>query len=375
MAVRARESGLRLLALIPGLLLATALAWASVWFSDYVGVSLMGYEKTPVSAVMVALILGLVINHAVKLPARFGPGSRFAVKKVLRLGIILLGIRLSFFDVLRLGALGTPIVVLCILAALLITTRLNRWLDLPKRLGTLIAVGTSICGISAIVATGPAIDAKEEELAYAVAVITVFGIVATLLYPYAAYSLFDGDPIKAGLFLGTSIHDTSQVTGAGLVFSDVYGAARCVEVATVTKLVRNVFMAAVIPLMALYTHRAGSSSRSSKGELSVAKLFPRFIIGFLALAALRSVGDAGIHAGGNAFGFLDPPAWAELHQVVNRWAVSLLVVALAGVGLSTSFHSFRGLGIKPFLVGLGAALTVGVVSLATISLLGNLVTF
>jgi uncharacterized membrane protein YadS len=72
---------------------------------------------------------------------------------------------------------------------------------------------------------------------------------------------------------------------------------------------------------------------------------------------------------------LDPPAWAELHQVVNRWAVSLLVVALAGVGLSTSFHSFRGLGIKPFLVGLGAALTVGVVSLATISLLGNLVTF
>ena len=360
MAVRSGQNENRILDLLPGLLLAAALAWSSFWISDFVGVSLMGYEKSPISAVMVALLLGLVINNAVILPGMLRPGCKFAVKKVLRLGIILLGIRLSVFDVLRLGALGTPIVILCILAALFITTRLNRWLDLPKRLGTLIAVGTSICGVSAIIATGPAIDAKEEELAYAVAVITVFGIIATLFYPYAAHALLNGDPIKAGLFLGTSIHDTSQVTGAGLVFSEVFGLDRCMDVATVTKLVRNVFMAAVIPLMAFYTNKSTSSGASSKHDTSFAKLFPRFIIGFLVLAVFRSLGDAGINAGGNAFGIWDHTAWVELHHLVKQWAVDLLVVALAAVGLSTSFRSFKELGLKPFVVGLGAALTVGV---------------
>jgi len=355
-------------------LLAAALAWLSIWLSDYIGVSLMGYEKTPVSAVMVALILGLVINNTIILPEMLKPGFKFAVKKVLRLGIILLGIRLSVFDVLKLGALGTPIVVLCILAALFITTRLNRWLELPKRLGALIAVGTSICGVTAIVATGPAIDAKDEEVAYAVAVITVFGIIATLLYPYAAYALFDGDPIKAGLFLGTSIHDTSQVTGAGLVFSDVFGLDRGMDVATITKLVRNVFMAAVIPLMTLYTRNSESRSTSSGHDTSFAKLFPRFIIGFLALAVLRSLGDAGIKAGDHAFGLWDYAAWVKLHHFVKQWAVDFLVVALAGVGLSTCFRTIRGLGFKPFVVGLGAALTVGVVSFVAISLLGTFIT-
>jgi uncharacterized membrane protein YadS len=207
-----------------------------------------------------------------------------------------------------------------------------------------------------------------------VAVITVFGIIATLFYPYAAHALLDGDPIKAGLFLGTSIHDTSQVTGAGLLFSDLFGNDRCMDVATITKLVRNVFMAVVIPLMALYTRKSEGPNDPSVYDGGFTKLFPRFIIGFLALASLRSLGDTGIDGGGNAFGLWDSSAWTGLHQFVNQWAVHFLVAALAGVGLSTSFRTIRELGFKPFVVGLGAALTVGVVSLAAISFLGTFFT-
>lgn len=363
--------------LLPGLLVVSLLAWLSIWLSEFIGVGLMGFEKTPVSAVMVAILLGMIIGNVVVLPGWLKPGFQFAVKKLLRLGIILLGIRLSVFDVFRVGAVGVPIVVLSIAIALFFTTRLNEWLKLPERLGTLIAVGTSICGVSAIVAAGPAIDAEDEEVAYAIAVITVFGIAAMLAYPYAANIIFAGNPVQAGLFLGTAIHETAQVAGAGLVYADVFSAPRGLDVATITKLIRNAFMAIVIPLMAFYyARRALGQGEEFEGQkTSFTKLFPIFILGFLAFAVIRSIGDAGIHAGGSAFGLWDNATWKAIHSFIKSWAVNFMVLALAGVGLSTSFHILRGLGIKPFVVGLGAALMVGVVSLTMIFLLGTFVTF
>lgn len=362
--------------LLPGLLVAALLAWLSIWLSHYIGVTLMGFQKSPISAVTMAILLGLIIGNIVPLPGWLRPGFTFAVKRVLRLGIILLGIRLSIFDVFKLGAMGVPIVLVCILGALFFTTLLSRWLKLPQRLGTLIAVGTSICGVSAIVATGPAIDARDEEVAYAVSVITIFGMLATLVYPYAAHAIFGDDPVKAGLFLGTSVHDTAQATGSALIFSDVFSLPLGLDVATITKLVRNVFMAAVIPFMAFYYARRmrGQGEATSKGT-DFAKLLPVFVVGFLVCAALRSIGDAGIEAGGNAFGLWSSADWRGVYGFIKHWAVNLLGVALAGVGLNTRFHILKGLGVKPFTVGLGAALIVGVVSFVAISLLGTFVTF
>lgn len=363
--------------LLPGLLVAALLAWLCIWLSKFIGVTLLGFDKTPISAVMLGILLGLIIGAVIPLPKVLKPGLRFCVKKVLRLGIVMLGIRLTIFDVFKLGAYGVPIVIICILGALFFTTRINKWLKLPERLGTLIAVGTSICGVSAIVATGPAIDAEEEEVAYAVAVITIFGLLATLVYPYVTNLIFGGEALKVGLFLGTSVHDTSQVVGSAKVYADVFAAPLALDVATVTKLVRNVFMAAVIPFMAFYYARG--RARRTQGEVSgkkasFLKLLPLFVVGFLIMAVIRSVGDAGIKAGGNAFGLWDGGAWKSIYSSIQTWAGNLLVVALAGVGLSTDFRTFKGLGIKPFLVGLGAALIVGVVSFIAISLLGSLVT-
>jgi len=348
------------------------LAWLSIVLAKYAGTELMGFDKSPVSPVMLSILLGLIISALVPMPTLLVPGLDFVVKKVLRLGIILLGIRLTIFDVFRLGALGVPIVLICVTGALLLTTWLNRRLHLPDRLGALIAVGTSICGVSAIVATGPAIGAEDKEIAYAVAVITIFGLAATLLYPYLAHAVF-GNGVQAGLFLGTSIHDTSQVIGAAKVYADLFSAPAALDIATVTKLVRNVCMVAVIPLMAFYYSRR--SQRESSGERpGILQLFPLFVIGFLLMAAIRSIGDAGINAGGYAFGLWDKAAWHSIRSTIKVWAETLLVVALAGVGLSTDVRTFRGLGIKPFLVGFGAAVAVGAISYVIISLLGSFVT-
>ena len=264
---------------------------------------------------------------------------------------------------------------------MIITTFLNKKLKQPKRLGTLIAVGTSICGVSAIVATSSVINAKEEETAYAVAVITVFGLIATIGYPILAYFIFGGNPIKAGLWLGTSIHDTSQVTGAALVFADLWNLPIGLDVATITKLVRNVFMILVIPLMA-FLHvknekkeatESGLNKSNVKTKVSVKKLIPVFVIGFLFISSLRSVGDAGVNSNNLAFGLLGEDAGGDIIKMVKNFANILFVVALGGVGLSTNFANFKGLGIKPFLVGLFAALTIGIVSFLSVSLLGGLI--
>ena len=369
--------------ILPGLVVVILLAIISLWLSDLIGVTLMGFEKSPISAVMICLILGLVIRNVFKLPTALNVGFKFSVKKLLRLGIILLGIRLSIFSVFELGLIGIPIVLICIVSALIITTFLNKKLDQPKRLGTLIAVGTAICGVSAIVATSPVIDAKEEETAYAVAVITVFGLIATIGYPIIAYFIFGGDATKAGLWLGTSIHDTSQVTGAALVFADLWSLPLGLDVATITKLVRNVFMILVIPLMAfLYVKNqmkeateSGEIKSNMKSKVNIKKLIPIFVIGFLLVSIFRSIGDAGMTTTNLAFGILGEDSWSGLIKIVKDFASILFVVALGGVGLSTNFSNFKGLGIKPFLVGLFAALTTGVVSFLSVSLLGGLIIF
>ena len=355
--------------LIPGVAAAALLAWLTILLSRFIGVGLMGFQKSPVSPVMLAILCGLVIGNLFRLPEWLKPGLTFVVKKLLRLGIILLGIRLSILDVFRLGAAGVPIVMICIAGALVVTTLLNRWLRLSRRLGTLIAVGTSICGVSAIIAMAPVIDAEDEEVAYAVAVITIFGVIATLTYPYLANVLFQGDGLKAGLFLGTSVHDTSQVTGAALVYCDVYSRPETLNVATVAKLVRNVFMALVIPLMAFFHSK--SRDLNSRKRYRIRKLLPLFIIGFVLLAVIRSIGDATAVSGGRAFGLWEADVWKAIHGGCKSWAVNLLVTALAGVGLSIKFKTMKGLGIKPFLIGLGAAFTVGLISYAAISLFGK----
>jgi uncharacterized integral membrane protein (TIGR00698 family) len=362
--------------LLPGIAVAAAVSWLGMVLAGFLGKQVLGFAQSPISPIMVAIIIGMLAANAVPIPAVLQPGIRFCVRKVLRLGIVLLGIRLSLTDVLQIGAYGVPMVAICIATGLALTSAFTRWLHLPERLGTLIAVGTGICGLSAIVATAPAIDATDEEVAYAAANITIFGALATFLYPYLAHALFSADPVRAGLFLGTAVHDTSQVTASALIFDQVYrlaGHPTATDVAVVTKMVRNVFMAAVVPLMAyLYACRQAIGSGR---KVSVRSLFPLFVLGFLSVALLRTVGDAMTQHGGAAFGLWGVASWKGVTAGVRTVAENLLILALAGVGLGTRFSFLRKLGAKPFLVGLVSATLVGVVSAVCAYVVGPLVGF
>lgn len=362
--------------LIPGVALAAALVVLFVWLTDLINTAI-GF-KGLVSYILMVIVAGILIRNTVGVPAMFGPGIDFCLKKLLRLGIMLMGIRLSIFAVLTIGAWGLPIVVICVLAGLVITTYFGRLLKLPDRLATLIAVGTSICGASAIVATAPGINARDEEVTYAVANITVFGIIALLAYPFLSHLIFSGDTTMAGLFTGTSIHETAQVAASGLIYDQTFGTTTnptTADVAMVTKLVRNVLMAIVIPAMTfIYSRRVGETGDPSEsGYRKALKLFPLFILGFLFMAILRSIGDAGIQGDGLAMGLWDDGQWAGITSGIKQWSGYILATAMAGVGLGTSFRNMKGLGIKPFYVGLFAAMMVGVVAIAMVFLLGRFV--
>jgi uncharacterized integral membrane protein (TIGR00698 family) len=363
-------------ALLPGLILGAAVVVVSVLLADFVNASL-GY-KGLLSYIMTAIVVGLVVGHAVPMSAAVGPGVSFCLEKILRLGIIMMGVRLSLIDAARIGAWGIPIVLGCVLTGLVLTTYFTRLLKLPERLGTLMAVGTSICGATAIVATAPAIDAADEEVAYAVANITVFGIAAMLVYPYLAHAMFSGNVVMAGLFQGTAIHETAQVTGSALIYDQTFGVTgrpSATDIAIVIKLVRNALMGIVIPGMAyVYARRqAGRHGRASR--VSAGKLFPMFIVAFVAMAAIRSIGDAGARDGGLAFGAWSGAEWARGVAWIGNAAGYVLAMAMAGVGLGTRLKTLKGLGILPFYVGLFASVVVGLASAAAVFLLGGMIKF
>lgn len=339
---------------IPGLLIAFALAVAGNFLADRLALAL-GLGPGAISGIMVAILLGLVLGNVLRLPAALKPGISFAVKRVLRLGIVLLGLKLSIVEVGSIGFKSLPVIMVTIPAAILIVTYLGRRLGLPDRLGTLIAVGTSICGNTAIVAVSPTIGAKEEETSYAVACITVFGLFAMLAYPFVAHWLFGGDAFKAGLFLGSSVHDTSQVAGAGMVYSDFYQDPQALNVATVTKLERNLSMLLVIPLMSILYHR-----RSSQGTAPPPwwTMVPLFVLGFACMSALRTIGDLG----DRPFGLLTPEQWHAFLDVSKHVSAYCLGIAMAGVGLGTSIKGLKAMGLKPLGLGLVSALIVGVIS-------------
>jgi len=346
---------------IPGFLFALSLALAGEYFADRIAPAL-GLQKGAISGIMMAILLGILVNNLFRLPEALRPGIRFSVVRVLRFGIVLLGIRLSIVEAGEIGLKALPVIVGTVLAAIAIVTFVSRRVGLTDRLGTLIGVGTSICGATAIVAMSPTIGAKDDETSYAVACITLFGVAAMLAYPFAAHWLFGGDPFAAGMFLGTAVHETAQVAGAGLVYQQAFGDAKALDVATVTKLVRNLSMLAVIPVMAVLYHR-----RSAEGGVAPRwyTMIPLFVVGFAAMSALRTVGDLGERA----FGVFEPAQWKAIVGLVKQVATYCLAIAMAAVGLGTSIGGLRSIGLKPLGVGLFSALLVGLVSWVLVTLL------
>ncbi|MFN3689425.1 MAG: YeiH family protein [Fimbriimonadales bacterium] len=366
--------------ILPGFLLSVAIMLVAIPLTNVLGawvLSLQGIDPTgkssPISAVLTAIVIGILLRNLLPLPKAIEDGIKFSTTKILRLGIILVGIKLSLMDVFKLGVWGIPVVATAIFGGLWFVSWFNKRLNLPERLGTLIAAGTGICGVTAIVSVAPAIKADQKEVAYAVANITLFGLLGMFLYPYLAPHILHTSE-QIGLFLGTAVHETSQVVGAALTYKEVFNDETVLKAATVTKLTRNLFLAVVVPMLSyLYLRRMAAQGAGDGGKISIAKLLPAFILGFIAMAIVRSIGDAQV-AHGLAFGIWDAEGWKAFTKTIGEtWGSRALGTAMAAVGLATSFSVFKGVGLKPFVVGLVGALLVGVIGWGMALLLGGFV--
>jgi uncharacterized integral membrane protein (TIGR00698 family) len=306
-----------------------------------------------ISEVTVGIALGLIVANVVRLPAAVKPGIKLSMGPLLRLGIVLLGARLSFGDVLATGVGALLVIVACMAFALAAVMFLARLAGLPPRLAALLAVGTAVCGNSAIAATAPVIEAEERDVSFAVATITLFGTLAVLLYPLIGHGLALGDA-AFGHWAGVAVNDTSQVTATGFAYSVAAG-----EVATIVKLTRNTLMGPLIVVIGILYLRSGLARSAdqvrSKSRLQWLKLVPLFVVGFVALAALNSLG-------------LIPSA---LLPAINEASKALILVALVGVGLNTDVSRLREVGPRPLYVGFLAAAALSVLALALALLLAS----
>ena len=204
-------------------------------------------------------------------------------------------------------------------------------------------------------ATAPIIKANKGEVTYAIANITVFGIISMLLYPYLANIYFNGDPLYVGLFLGTAIHETSQVAAAGLIYDQQFNSPETLNIATITKLIRNTFLIIMIPLFAFLYNRGKTKVKN----YSLIDIFPYFVLGFIGMIIFRNIGD---HL------FLTDTSkeiWQDMIINIKDSAKIFLSMAMAAIGLSTNLKDLRSMGYKPFAVGFVAMLTVGLVSVIT----------
>jgi uncharacterized integral membrane protein (TIGR00698 family) len=331
--------------LAPGLLMAGVVAAIAYYSADFLGRTVLGFSKSPIGAASMAVLLGAMLRNLVGLPPAYEAGLKFCVRVLLRGGIILLGLRLSLPAAGAIGLQGLPLIVCCIGAAIAVVMVLRRVLAISTRQAYLIAVGTGVCGVSAISAVAPLVGADDDEVSYAIGCVTVFGVVAMFGYPWLAHALFGGDAQRAGFFLGTSIHDTAQVAGAAVMYRQQFDAPGVVDTALVTKLVRNTSMIVLIPLF-------GWLAASSRRGVRFGQVVPLFVVLYVGMAGLRSVGDL----------LLGGAGWSAFLAWSDQLAGWMLSAATAAIGLGTELWRIRRLGWRPLAAGLAAAGAVGVVS-------------
>jgi uncharacterized membrane protein YadS len=174
-----------------------------------------------------------------------------------------------------------------------------------------------------------------------------------LLYPYFANIYFNGEPLLIGLFLGTSIHETSQVAAAGLIYEQQFNSPETLNIATVTKLIRNTFLIIMIPLFAFLYNRG----KTKEKNYSIIKIFPYFVLGFVGMIIIRNIGDEIYSTNSN---------WIEVISFIKLFSKIFLTMAMAAIGLSTDLKEIKNMGFKPFIVGFIAMFTVGIVCIITI---------
>ena len=213
-------------------------------------------------------------------------------------------------------------------------------------------MGTCICGVTAVIATSSIIKSNKDETSYAVGIVTLFGILAVFFYPYLANYYFNLSPDFAGIFLGTAIHDTAQVSAASVIYSELYNTQEALNSAMTTKLLRNSFLIILIPLIAYLYNR----NQAVDVKKSIKDFFPMFVFGFILLSIFRTFGDQLI-MDSNLVHY-----WETFLLISKQISIYCILFAMVALGLQTNLKGMSSLGAKPLIIGFAASTTVGVVS-------------
>jgi uncharacterized integral membrane protein (TIGR00698 family) len=337
-------------AIFPGFAFAVALAVAAK------GVSLATGGE--VSAILLAILLGILWRNVAGLGRWSEPGVEFAGTTLLRIGIALIGLRLTLALLADVSLVAVPVVIACIVVALFAAVGLGRLFRIAPGVRRLLAAGTAICGCTAIIAIAPLLRSRQQDIGISIACIVLFGSLAMVAYPWIAHALFGADVALAGMFFGASIQDTSQVVGASLIYAQQFDAPDAVAIAGLTKFMRTFGLLVLVPVAAMWMARTASEEEVARPTGLRQSALPWFVIVFILLVGVRTAGDALV--GGDD--------WKKLLELAQQVSEMLLLCGMAAVGLGITFTHLREAGWRPLAVAFLAASATGATALALLQL-------
>ncbi|MDD4843158.1 MAG: YeiH family protein [Anaerotignum sp.] len=314
---------------ILGILLAGIIA-IPAWF--------IGKAVPIVGSPVLGILFGMILAFW-KRPVTFNEGIQFTSKKILQYAIILLGFEMNLFNIFTVGKQTLLLMVFTLSASFLTAYFGGKLLKLDSNTKTLIGVGSSICGGSAIAATAPVINANDEEVARSISTIFLFNVMAAFLFPFLGHVLGMSDH-TFGLWAGTAVNDTSSVVAAGYAFSDAAG-----NLSVIVKLTRTL---AIVPITLVLAVITSKKNAGENANYSIAKIFPWFVLGFLAASIINT--------------FL--PVSPELTHFLSQAGKFMIVMAMAAIGLNTNIVKLVKNGSKPIFLGFLCWISISVMSLA-----------
>jgi len=328
-----------------GLLLCLALSIPS-WF--------LGKQFPIVGGAVIAIIAGMILTMFIKNKEPFSAGIKFTSKKILQWAVILLGFGLNLNVILETGKQSLPIIVCTITASLLIAYVMHKVLNIDSTISTLIGVGSSICGGSAVAATAPVIDADDSEVAQAISVIFFFNVVAALVFPmFGAWLGFDHMSGTAfGIFAGTAVNDTSSVTATASTWDSMWNlGSQTLDKAVTVKLTRTLAIIPITLVLAFFRARqAGKNSAAANKKVSLKSIFPFFILYFVLASVITTVAVN--------VGFSE-----SVFKPIKELSKFFIVLAMSAIGLNTDIIKLIKTGGKPLLLGFSCWVGITAVSL------------
>lgn len=318
---------------------------------------LLGKVFPLVGGPVFAILMGMVVALFYTRKGRTQSGIAYTSKKVLQYAVVLLGFGLNLSEIAQVGALSLPIIVSTISTSLIVSFVLWKLMKMLGNISTLIGVGSSICGGSAIAATAPVIQADDEEIAQSISVIFLFNIAAALIFPTLGGLLGLSDQ-GFGLFAGTAVNDTSSVTAAAAAWDGMHPGANTLDQATIVKLTRTLAIIPITLVLALWrTAKAKRAGANQESTFSLKKVFPFFILFFVLASVITTVATS-----------LGVPSQA--FQPFKELSKFFIIMAMGAIGLNTNLVKLVRTGGKPIVMGLCCWIAIAAVSLGMQHVLG-----